>query len=293
MGFFIVGCGLATPVTQPTQFEQLPPIATHTPTSIDIPALVPSTTMTLPIETEIYLSPTSIPTIVQTPLNTLVPEKANEKIRLFLREPVDCSAPCFWGIIPGQTTVDEVRNIFSHFGIQTKIVTNKDKQFYNFNYDLNSGLSIKIVLSILRNIVQTTTVTLVPDLQKVGNTREWLAYSPETLIKRYGMPSRIDFVADWGPGPFFSMQMYFDSVDLIIQYAGDNVLPNKKGSSQICPLTDQFNSVRLWMGKNPLYPPGKGVPLEKATSMTMEEFSKLMTSESNNACFILVEDVFP
>jgi hypothetical protein len=47
------------------------------------------------------------------------------------------------------------------------------------------------------------------------------------------------------------------------------------------------------MGKNPKDPPRVAVPLEKATSMTTEEFSKLMTGNPSKACFTLNGEIFP
>jgi len=221
------------------------------------------------------------------------PERADEKIKTLLQEPVDCPAPCFWGVVPEQTTSVGARNIFSQFGLQTTIITYEGKDYYNVDYDVDTGLSLNVNIPIQNNLVETITVTLVSDLQKAGITREWLAYSPETLIKRYGLPSRVDFAADWGPKSFFSMQMYFDAVGLIVQYAGNDIIPRQKGASQVCPLTAKFDAVRLWMGKNPRHPPGEGISLEKTTSLTMDAFSKLMTGDPNHACFTFDGDVFP
>jgi hypothetical protein len=102
----------------------------------------------------------------------------------------------------------------------------------------------------------------------------------------------VDFLADWGPGPFFAMQMYFDEVDLIVQYTGTHIIPSQKGSSQVCPLTAQFDTAWIWMGKQPINPPGQGVPLEDVTSLTLDEFSKLMTGDPNHACFIFDGNAF-
>jgi hypothetical protein len=289
--FTLAGCGTAGSKAQPTQVGKLPTTITAFPTMTLISTSIPTPSITLTPFVTVVQHSTPTPTI--TPLNTLEPEKANEMIKILLQEPVDCSAPCFWGIVPGQTTTGEAVNIFNHLGIQTKTITHQGQDFYNVDYDLDSGLSISVNLPINNNLVEIIVLTLVPDLQKAGITREWSAYSPEALVKRYGTPSRVDFMADWGPGPFFAMQMYFDAMDLIVQYSGDNIIPSQKGSSQVCPLIAPFNGVRLWMGKDPTYPPGRGVPLEKATSMTLDEFSKLMTGEPNHACFIFNGDVFP
>ena len=161
------------------------------------------------------------------------------------------------------------------------------------NYDLDSGLSIQVILSIQKDIVENIRIKINPEKQRAGFDREWLSYSPESLIKRYGIPSEVDFIADWGPGPFFEMHMYFEEVDLIVQYAGNEIIPSQRGAAQVCPQTVQFDSVWLWMGKSPAYPPVDGVPLKKVTSMTVEEFSKLMTEDPDHTCFLINGNEFP
>lgn len=136
-------------------------------------------------------------------------------------------------------------------------------------------------------------IYITPETPKEGVPREWSAYSPETLISRYGKPSEVGFFMDWGPRSFFDMVMAFDQVDLIVEYSGYDLIPRKKGSPKVCPLSAQFESVILWMGKEPVHPPDVGVLLEEATSLTMEEFSELMTGNPGKACLIVKGDVFP
>jgi hypothetical protein len=281
--FGLAGCTSAVSTVQLTKTE-------HLPTSMLILTPIPSSTLTPFVTVDQSISPTVAPSITATPLNTLIPEKANETIKALLNNPIDCSAPCFWGITPGQTTIEEARDIFSHFGLQMASTIYNGEKFSGIQYEFESGLWIDVTLEIQDDIVENIQIKITPSVQKGGIGKEWMAYSPETLIKRYGIPSRVDFAADWGPGPFFAMQMYFDEEDLIVQYAGDNIIPGQKGSSQVCPLSAQFDSIWLWMGKNPHDPPGFGVPLETVTSLTLNSFSKLMTGDPENACFIFNGD---
>jgi hypothetical protein len=233
------------------------------------------------------------PTIMLIPLNTLEPEKANETIKTLLQESVDCSAPCFWGIVPGQTTNEEARNIFSQLDIQMASRINDGKGFSSIHYVLDSGLSISVLLKIQNNIVESNQILLNLEEQRVKDRREWPAYSPETLIKRYGPPSRVDFAIDNFPRLFLAMNMFFDAEDLIVQYTGVDIISNQEGGSQFCPLSAHFDSARLWMGKNPEDPPGLGVSLENISSLSLEEYSKLMTGNLEDACFDLRLDQFP
>ena len=228
---------------------------------------------------------------------TLDPIQARKTIRTLLQEPVDCMAPCFWEITPGKTQFEDTKKIFDHLGLQLRHTnTQNNKDFYGVIFDSDNGLRITPVFTIQNGIVKNINVGINPETSKEGAPREWSAYSPETLIRRYGPPSRVDFGIAWGPGPssFFEMIMYFDTIDLIVEYGGQDIIPwQQKSSPHFCPLAAQFEIVRLWMGKDPIDPPANAVQLEKATSMTMEEFSKLMTEEPNQACFNLKGDMFP
>jgi hypothetical protein len=223
----------------------------------------------------------------------LTPKEAKESLATLLKDPVDCEAPCFWGIVPGQTTFSEAVRAITHFGLQLIFVNTIDnKDFRDSRYEFESGLSVGVNLAIQDNTVQNVRVYITPEKQKTGVPRAWLAYSPETLIERYGPPSRVEFALDWGPRSYFEMDMYFDKVDLIVVYEGHNIIPGQKGSPRICPLSAQFESVRLWMGKDPYQPPLPAVSLEKATSMTLEEFSEVVTGDPGKACFIVNGDAF-
>ena len=261
--------------------------------------IMPTQTATpLPSFTPTSPTPTNMPrptqTATLTPPPTLQPEQAKEAIKTLLKEPVDCTAPCFWGIVPDQTTLGEAKNIFASLGLSLKYTNTLDgRKFYEGTYDLDGGLSVSPLLALQGNTVINLTIYITPEIQQDGEKREWSAYSPEILVARYGEPSRVDFALDWGPRSYFEMDMYFDEVDLIVEYMGHNIIPKQKGSPQVCPLTAQFEAVRLWMGKDPYQPPPPAVPLEEATSITMEEFAKSMAGDPGEACIIVNGDVFP
>jgi hypothetical protein len=258
-----------------------------------------------PIWTETQLpSPTSIPPTVRTtstaqptrtpsppPPVTLEPGQAADAIRRFLQEPVNCETSCFFGITPGKTTLDEAKNIFIQLGINLEFtVAEGGNKFYSGIYTSDDGLKITPVLTVQDNMIKNIKVGITPAGQKMGSSREWSAYSPEMLIGRYGTPSKVNFVLDWGPQSFFEMDMYFDNLDLIVQYIVYGFI--EETYPQVCPLTAPFEHISLWMGKDPRYPPRDIVLLEEATSLTLEEFSELMNRSPNNACFTLKEEAF-
>ncbi len=259
-----------------------------TPVQTDTP--IPSPAILFPTSTSTF---TPVATSMATLPATLEPGKAEETIRTLLQEPVDCEAPCFWGIIPGQTTLEEAINIFTHLGFQLKHINTRDsKEFYGAVYNLGNGLEVTPILTVQNNIVKNLDMGI-NDLSQSGTSRKWSAYSPETLINRYGSPSQVNFfLGRVAPTPTHSMEMYFEKVKLIVQYIGTNLL-NAGDQLEICPLTNQVEYIHIWMGDDPRYPPSPGVPLEKATSLTIKEFSELMTGDIDKACFVLKEEAFP
>ena len=270
IGWALSGCAPTSSTTIPTKATT----QNYSPTFVQ-PTVTP---IVIPIETATL-----------TPPATLKPEQAQETMRTLLQEPVHCLAPCFWGITPKQSTLGEAKNIFISLGLEINSTAFQGKDFYGVAYDFNNGLSILITLTVQDEIVTDLRVDTNPETQKIGVEREWLAYSPETLIKTYSSPSEVNLIMDTGPNPSYSIIMYFDTVDLIIEYHSYDLYSNLR----ICPLTDQIDSVRIWMGKNPQYPPSYGIPFEEATTITMEEFSNLMTGDSDKACFTLNRNAFP
>jgi hypothetical protein len=283
LAVMLVGsCGAPTPTVVET-------VTTITP--LPIPSATPSP---FPTETITTIPHTPTPTLTLTPPIPLEPEQARATIQALLREPIDCAAPCFFGITPGQTTLGEAWNIFTLLGIQHErsVYRHPDYKGMRLTTARYDFLRMGFTLIARDDIVMYLQVWITPEEQKAGIPREWLTYSPETLISRYGSPSRVSLSVDRGPNLFITMTMFFDERDLIVGYLGDHVTPYKAGPLEICPLTAQFDGVWLGMGKDPTNAPEPILPLERATGMTMEEFSQLMTGNHETACFIIKNEEF-
>jgi hypothetical protein len=250
----------------------------------------PSATLTLIFTPSV----TPSPTITNTPLPTLFPEQAKLAIKTLLQEPVDCAAPCFWGITAGKTTLYEVDRIFHHFRIWHIFTTRIDNiDYYESKYELEDGFSISSLLGIQDGTVEQIKVDIKPEIQEIGKPRDWLVYSPEMLIKRYGSPTKAEFFVGRGPRLEYAMDLYFDKADLIIEYSGYNVRQGAGDTFRICPVVDQQDYIRMWFGDNPDTPPIKAVPLETASSITLDEFARLMTGDPQTACVDLKMELFP
>ena len=288
--FALAGCVPVGATVQPTQ-RILPPSPTvPQATATTIPTLTPTPAITATEHTA-SLSSTFKPTSV----DTLEPELARATLEPLLGEPLNCVVPCFWGIIPGKTDFNEAKTLFRRLGFTPFEGTdpNSGREFYSIAYESSIGRRSNVTLIPSNHLVSNIIIT--PDIvkQKEGETREWTAYSPETLIKKYGKPSRVNFALDWGPNFVITMIMYFDASDLIALYSGYNMIPDRPHSPQVCPLTAPFDDVQLWMGPTPPNPPlFPMLPLEKVTSLTIDQFTQLMRGDPQKACFIVDGDLF-
>jgi hypothetical protein len=149
-----------------------------------------------------------------TPLPTLKPEQAQEILKTWLQGTETCLAPCFWNITPGQTSLDEAINIFAHLGLQMELTNERDKKaFYEIIYKFESGLSVSPLFTIQDEIVRNIEVGIHPEKSQGPEVpREWLAYSPETLIRQYGLPSQVDFFIGRNRDNDASPSIWYDMV---------------------------------------------------------------------------------
>jgi hypothetical protein len=297
--FLLAGCTSSGPTMQPTQGTQIP-----SPTiSLATTTTIPTWTMTLAITDTETPMPTLTGTLTPTPVETMEPTQAMETIQPLLKNPMNCAVPCFWGMTPGKTTMDEVRAFFSRLGYipYEGKDPNSGIHFYTIRFDPNSGLYGAIFFttnSLIENIF------LVPEITKQeGSPRDWIAFSPETLIKKFGGPSKVllNFFRGQMASDSLTMVLYFDDLDLIAEYSGYNMVPRVPHSPVFCPLTASIDSIQIWMGPNPQDPPdtesidpfAKLIPLEEATSITIDQFTQMMLGDPRQACFTINGDLFP
>jgi hypothetical protein len=289
MAFVLVGCNPAEVIVAT---QQEPPTLSPTvvlPTAALVSINSPTTTLTptISIPTAIVTPTFRIPTATWTPSVTLTSSPLDDRVLALLAKLNDCAAPCVWGITPGQTTSDEAVNIFRQLvGPSFDTITMDGQVHANFNHKLANGLSFSLSLLELNNVVKNILIRIGPEQKKESVLQGW-AYSPEALIRRYGKPSRVEFSLTFLNSGSFTMVMYFDQQDLIVEYMGSDINSRQTEKWDVCPITTQIEAISLWMGKNPIYSPQDGVSLEKAASMSIDEFSKLMTGEPDQACFSL------
>ncbi|GAP16107.1 hypothetical protein LARV_03903 [Longilinea arvoryzae] len=258
----------------------------------------PASTAANPVQSATApLTPTStsspVPTTTPTIEATLESMATRETIAAYIDKGENCETPCFLGIYPGKTTLREMTGILTHLGLPISKISDKGVDYYGIDYELDNRLSMNVTFIVQDQQVKNVKMDISMDTSEVSDARNWPAFSPETLIDRYGTPSEVTLATDWGPRSYFEMNIYFASVDLIVEYNGYNLISRPSNSMVICPLRTPFEYLRIWMGKDPQYPPMEAVSFEKATSLTMEDFAELMTGDPDQACFTMNEEVIP
>jgi hypothetical protein len=277
----LAGCDApVSPSIQPTQEVLLP-------SSTKLPA---TDTVSPPSSITPTITETLSPTTTETLITTFEPESVKETMQPLLQNPIDCVIPCFLGMTPGKTSLDEIRNFFNSLGLTHKEGTdpNSSRYVYSVAFESNIGRDSSAIFFTSNGLMENIIIT--PEITKQeGSPREWIAYSPETLIKRFGSPSRVVFAVTWQQKIGVDMIMYFDKSDLVVQYSGIGM-----DLKPFCPLSAPFYFVRLWIGSNPPNTPSfETVPLETATSLTMDQFTQLMLGDPQYSCFTINGDVFP
>jgi hypothetical protein len=287
MAFVLIGCNSDGETLQPLQVQTISLPVVISPTVTLLPTSLPTftTTPTIHLPTETFIPSIALTATPVLPA-TLEPTKAVETIKELLGKTDDCATPCFLGIMPGKTTEEETSNLFRHLGV---FVARPNSGAYSTYYklQLDQGPSLSITLTSYNDLVRNIQVDITPEKKKAGVAREWLAYSPEILIRRYGKPSRVEFFLTLLDTGSFDIVMYFDQQNLIVDYMGLDIHSRTPRTWEICPVTAQINDVGLWMGKNPYNPPNEGIPLEKAASMSIDEFSTIITGNPDQACLSL------
>lgn len=280
------GCSTYSTATTPTSMSiaNLAQIPTH-PTFTNRPLITPTATIKPPNTPK----PSPTRTMTLTPFPSPNPEKAGEIVKTLLQKSMNCSSACIGGIIPNETTLSEARKILTGMGLNLTTITNNNKKFiYNALVKARRS-NFSLTLSGHDETITNIGIGLASEQQQPNVAREWIAFSPETLVQKYGQPSKVDLVLSRGPSTaYIYMMIYFDAVNMIAQYNFD-----VRNTNTICPLIDQVYDIRVWIGDNPINPPSVGEPLEKTTSLSLDSFSKLMAEEPRKACFHIEPQAFP
>ena len=281
-------------------------------TSLSISTKIPSVTASktsiirLPIITQSLTSKPSL-TATKIPLSTLQMSQAKAEIMRLLQEESNPENPSLLGIIPGKTSIESVKDLFFHLGIPLQLppkVYDPGQNNYSSSWS-NNDINFSVEVLQQNSRVKNMKISLLYqylECFKLATGCDRTIYSPAYFIENYGNPTRVSFyieaihdtiIVDGATATpefptnfaWYDMIMNYEPLNLIVAYYRAGFI--SKDGLTVCPLTDPFETVWIWLGENPQNPPYEGVPLEKVTPLTIDQFSTLMNNNDKPACFPL------
>lgn len=282
--FILAGCS--------SQNRQTP-FATSTMMTDEYLEETPSSTPILGSTFTVTLSPSPVPSPTSSPVPTLELTPVTGEIHAFLTQGDDCSSPCVFGIVPGQTSLEDVMRTFSwlRHPLLEKTYPNGSKFFNTVIGVEEENLSINVDLFAEKHVVKNMIVGMSLSADKhVSDIDAWKAFSPKMILEKYGVPSRVgvylSFPTEEGfplYTAWYDMIFFYDKQNFAIMYF--HGLVKEEVFIKACPATDLFTSLKIYYGKDLENPPIEGLPLEKVTSLTLEQFADLLKEESGFDCF--------
>jgi hypothetical protein len=128
---FLASCSLFSPTQTP---ESLPsPSITFTPKPTNTRGVITTptqhSTVTLIPSAPVPQEPTSLPP-TWTPFPTLLPNEAQEFVAELLQTNANCMLPCWWGIVPGETTWTKAYQFLAKLSIYIGVTKVENQEVY-------------------------------------------------------------------------------------------------------------------------------------------------------------------
>jgi hypothetical protein len=274
----------------------------------------------------VTMTPIELPT--PTPLPTLPAEEAQKAILDLLEDNGGCRLPCWWGLTPGETSVQEAQTLVERFGAVSIItiffdnvggthlrLTENDFLLdisANINYDLEIPKTIK-------GLKITTQVNR--ELEEGGFEVVWenplnaeflQAYMLPQILTAYGPPSQVFVYGNVAYGhaswPLFELVLDYADRGFVIWYT---VLMEREGDTYLGCMANVYTDLHLW-DPDLDYTWAEGVtrttggedseidwlnkhflPLEEATSLTLDEFYEIFQNPENTSCLETPVEIWP
>lgn len=296
----MVGCTTNTGSIQPNEVET--PTQTETAT---IPTKAPEATET-PRSTPTQIPPTltQTPTAAPStplPTATLTREEEGAILAELMQTNGDCELPCWWGIMPGESSLETTRENFAEkgLGVESNWV------------GINGGYVVSAQFEVEDGIIQAINVG--SDYLTGVNDRSaflsgWQRYSLMNILSRHGVPSRVlvyhPFQFDPGGGPAYHLLIFYEEVGIVVEYRG-SVEQLNGDHFRACPDLTNVGSIELL-----LYPPGQVenvvervlppdnidyiagpetvydlISWQEATGTSLESFYETYSTPEEGACF--------
>lgn len=180
-GIQLTGCLSGSLIPNPTL------TVSETVTPLQLLTKTPASTIT-PTDTP-------VPTASWTPLPTIPPSEFPDRLLDLMDSNAGCELPCWWGIVPGETTTAEALYFLTQFPMAIGELRTQEVFYKGESHNTSAfGFSIDIPSKLMGTIdVFSSDETVVSILVHLEQYRK--NYQLEQLLKSFGKPSEVYFSA--------------------------------------------------------------------------------------------------
>jgi extradiol dioxygenase family protein len=228
---------------------------------------------------------------VPIPLPTLNPDQAEQTILALMQGNGGCSIPCFWGIIPGVSDFDQTVGFLEHLGENVSRY-GTDPINYDWYITFRDKMRIHLTFQEENDKVRNISVRINHLNSPVLEYSDWMGFRPDTILRTYGLPTRVVFSLSYPTEPTTSNTVGYDfsfiysEQDMIIGYWEPRVVDRR--FLHICPLIDpELYYVNYWLGEDFEDNDVHGVDVQDISTLSVFDFYTLILGNPDEACFDL------
>jgi hypothetical protein len=301
-GLWIAACNrtnLGATLPAPTlTIESVPasPTPIHTSTPVQQPPTIGPTYTPTFAPTAFPITPTAVPSLNAT--------ERTDRFEELLRSNAGCDLPCWWSIEPGITPWFQTEQLLSALG---STITTQPNQTTQLTYHAAAGFDREDdgIFNRLGFFERDSVVdSILIRAQTPSNTRGlislWESYAPETIILKYGAPTRVwlSSEGEFAEAPADNMAPYeiwlfYDDLGFLIRYSGKVAI---QPMYLFCPTFGLDGNLGLGI-ELVLQSVTSRVPLERdlvnrplpslgdASGLTIGQFADMLLNPGEPACF--------
>jgi hypothetical protein len=211
-----------------------------------------------------------------------------------------CDEFCLWGIVPGETQVQELLTWAQNKPINLHQFR---EDLFSFGFETISGTTYIGSFQVENETIVGINFSIEPSGSVFNLQGREIYFSMDSVLEKYGVPSSIvldvenlheyDINSSPPDKVLHNYILFFDDIDVTINYSG-GLINNKENDVYVfCPGQDGLLSISLWAGTTENAPERNYFPsIEEASSISIEVFCKRLLADPENYCQNMRADVF-
>jgi hypothetical protein len=247
---------------------------------------------------------------------TFTIDERNTRLLELLETNGDCTLPCIWGIMPGETEENEAFQILYPLGNPGNLRSRGGGVIYSFEYqDYQHGITIPLGIWVVNGIVDMVQEQLVVYADSPLLDQMWERFALRSLLTVNGTPSRVGVILTtteyyWLDATIFTMWLFYDDDGILIIYydiatrvdTDYRICPNQPHFERPAPLQFSFwtqspDNERTLEDAYATYTNTSGIPnylsSQEAVGLEPDELFDLIISGEPGACFETPRDIWP